>query len=172
MLSRALHASFTEATDLRASDRRVLRLEARAATRDGDNTIAVHNLSRTGMLVQSAAPLATGSRFEVELPGGSLHPAEVVWSDSGLLGCRFLRPLSRGQLSAALLKSAPPLTFDTAPQSSLRESTDRLREHWASAPREGPAGELKFPLGTRLWLILALGCASWAVPAAAAFLLF
>ena len=105
MLSHALHASFADPADQRVSDRRVLRLEARVASPAGAGGVEVHNLSRTGMLLECTAGAAAGSAIEVELPGGSLHCAEVVWTDEGLFGCRFDKPLTRAQLSAALLRS-------------------------------------------------------------------
>ena len=64
----------------------------------GEGGIEVHNLSRTGMLVESTTAVPAGTVLEVELPSGTSHRAKVVWTDEGLFGCRFERPLSRAIL--------------------------------------------------------------------------
>ncbi len=166
-MNHALQARFANTADQRASDRRILRLEARAATLAGEGGIEVHNLSPTGMLMECATALPADCALEVELPGGSTHRAQVVWADEGLFGCRFERPLTKAQLSAALLRSAPrvpkgertlpPHTPATASQLNLapqRRATVPDADQW--------------PLHTRLRVIAGLALAAWAVPAAAA----
>lgn len=174
MLSHALHASFADSADQRGSDRRLLRLEARVATPAGEGGIQVHNLSRSGLLLEGTAGVAAGAEIEVELPGGTRHRAEVVWADETLLGCRFAKPLTQAQLSAALLRSEPrDPEADPARPLSPAEALARLREYWNDEPEAEVAGvpERKLPPGTRLWLIGALGATGWAVPAAAGWML-
>jgi hypothetical protein len=173
MLSQALHGSFADSAEQRAADRRILRLTALAETPTGQGGIDVHNLSRTGMLVECAEPLAPGTRLEVELPGGSRHQAEVVWGDEGLLGCRFSESLTKAQLSAALLRAAPaPAHTAAAPvRLSHGEAMARLGQHWAVEVEAATGSERKLPLATRMWVIGGLALAGWAVPAAAAWLL-
>ena len=166
MLSHALHASFADASEQRATDRRVLRLEAQAATPAGDGGIQIHNLSRTGMLAESTAALPIGSSIEVEMAGGARQRAEVVWRDADLFGCRFTKPLSQATLSAALLR-AKPLT-PSAPEAAKMGESDaltRLREHWnsESAP---VANDNRLPVGKRAWIIVGLALAGWAAPTA------
>ncbi|MBX9896861.1 MAG: PilZ domain-containing protein [Qipengyuania sp.] len=174
MLSHALHAIFADSADQRASDRRVLRLEARVATETGESGLQVHNLSRTGLLLGGAAGVAAGSEIEVELPGGTSHRAQVVWADEALFGCRFTKALTRAQLGAALLRSAPR---EPAPDAAPRpltpaEALARLREHWDEEPEPANvlASERKLPLGTRMWAIAGLGLTGWAVPAVAVWM--
>lgn len=172
MLSHALFARFADNADNRAADRRVLRLEARVATPAGAGGIEVHNLSRSGLLLEGAAGVGAGGEIEVELPGGATHLAQVVWADDPLYGCRFVKPLTQAQLSAALLRSAP-LVFAAAPQPSTPTGAlTKLREDWDEEPETERtiAGEL--PLGKRLWIIAGLGFAGWAVPAAAAWVIW
>lgn len=177
MLSHAFHASFADTADQRASDRRVLRLAARVATDSGEGGIQVHNLSRSGLLLEGfadVAGMATDSIIEVELPGGSRHRAKVVWADETLFGCRFDRMLTQAQLSAALLRSLP---LDPAARPAAltpAEALARLRDHWdiEAEPSDCVANERKLSPGTRLWLIAGLGLAGWAVPAAAAWALW
>lgn len=174
MLSHALHASFADSADQRASDRRVLRLEAQVATPAGEGGIQVHNLSRSGLLLEGVTGVAAGAEIEVELPGGTSHRAEVVWADETLFGCRFTTPLTQAQLSAALLRSTPP-EAEAGPAEPLTpaEALARLREHWGDEPDDeaGLNSDRKLPLGARLWIIGALAATGWAVPAAAAWIL-
>ena len=172
MLSHALYASFADSAEQRISDRRVLRLEAHVAGPVGTSGIQVHNLSQTGMLVEGDAAAAVGTTLEVELPGGTTHCAQVVWSDAGLFGCRFNQPLSQAQLSAALLRSAPQAADPVTPAPLAQDAAlARLREHWDFEAQPAAASARKMPLGKRMWVIGGLGLACWAVPAAAAALL-
>lgn len=169
MLTHALHASFTDSADQRGSNRRVLRLEARLASPAGAGGAQVHNLSPTGMLVESAVALPAGETIVVELPGGESRKAEIVWADGGLLGCRFLEPLPPAALSAALLRSAPakPQSPPT-PRLTQDEALAKLREHWDFEPEPeaaAPAGADKLAPGVRMWIIGALALAAWAAPA-------
>lgn len=172
MLSHALHASFADSADQRVSDRRVLRLEAHVATPAGGGGIQVHNLSRSGLLLEGVTGVAPGSEIEVELPGGTSHRAQVVWADETLFGCRFAEPLTQAQLSAALLRSAPTAP-EAAPQPlTPAEALAKLREYWDDEPEAEAVrfGDRKLPLAARMWLIGGLALTGWAVPAAAAWM--
>lgn len=166
MLTHALHASFADVSEQRASDRRVLRLEAQAATQMGEGGIQIHNLSRTGMLACSTAEVPIGSGVEVEMPGGTRHRAEVVWRDANLFGCRFKKPLSQATLSAALLRAAP--LASTPSEAALvvdNQALARLREHW-DFEQDALSPDRDMPPGARMWAIIGLGLLSWAVPSA------
>lgn len=167
MLSHALYASFADASEQRATDRRVLRLEARAATPAGEGGIQIHNLSRTGMLVEAAAAVPVGTGVEVEMPGGARHRAEVVWSDAELFGCRFIKPLSQATLSAALLRAAPlvPAVAETPPLID-NVALARLREHWDFEDSGAIDSESDLPVAKRMRIIFGLALAGWAVPTA------
>ncbi|HEU4820550.1 MAG TPA: PilZ domain-containing protein [Qipengyuania sp.] len=167
MLSQALHARFADASEQRTSDRRVLRLEAQAATPAGENGIQIHNLSRTGMLVQSGADVPVGTEIEVEMPDATRHRAEVVWRDASLFGCRFAKPLAQATLSAALLRAAPaPQTVGDTALLVENDALARLHEHWNVEHEISAAREPGMPLGKRLWVIIGLGIACWAIPSA------
>lgn len=174
MLSHALHASFADSADQRVSDRRILRLEARVATPDGDGGgIQVHNLSRSGLLLEGVTGVAAGSEIEVHLPGGTRHRAEIIWADDTLFGCRFAEPLTQAQLSAALLRSAPQVQSAEAPRPLTQaEALAKLREHWDDEEEPVRARDPKLPLRTRMWVIGGLALTGWAVPAAAAWVLW
>lgn len=167
MFSHALHASFADASEQRATNRRVLRLEAWAATPAGESGIQIHNLSRTGMLVESSVGIPSGTAIEVEMPDGVRHRAEVIWNDADLFGCRFAKPLSQATLSAALLRAAPAAapSANAAPVAE-NAALAKLRQHWAFEPDQLDDSRSELPLGTRLWAIIGLGLAAWAIPTA------
>lgn len=173
MLSPALYACFADAADQRASDRRVLRLEARVATTAGEGGIQVKNLSRTGLLLEGPTGVAAGSEIQVELPGGTSRRAEVIWADETLFGCRFARPLTRAQLSAALLRADPLAPGAGAAVARTEgDALARLREQWDTEPETQTARPTApgLPLGKRLWIIAGLASAVWGVPAVLAWL--
>ena len=104
--------------------------------------VLVHDLSRTGLLIETSANLAVGADLEIDLPEAGLSEARVVWNSGHYFGCQFHHPLSKGGLSAALLKS--PSEAVPADETSALE-------------------EQKFSLRTRAAIIVGLALASWAI---------
>lgn len=87
--------------------RRTLQLEARGAIAGGAAAeVLVHNISATGLLLETATVLGEGEAIEVDLPHSGLTRAEVIWASGRLYGCAFAAPLSQAALSAAQLRSA------------------------------------------------------------------
>jgi transcriptional regulator with XRE-family HTH domain len=86
--------------------RRRLRLEARGVTASGGKAdVLVHNVSATGLLLESQVALAVGETIEIDLPHAGATPASVVWTSENLFGCQFAAPISAAALSAAQLRS-------------------------------------------------------------------
>jgi transcriptional regulator with XRE-family HTH domain len=87
--------------------RRKLQLEAQGALPSGDaSSVLIHDISATGMLIESPTELTIDERIAVELPHAGATWAKVVWLSGKLFGCEFDRPISAGALSAAQLRSA------------------------------------------------------------------
>jgi hypothetical protein len=98
----------------RALDRRSSRRRALSLTIDGKSDASgmpavVHDLSQTGLLLETRAELAVGDNIEVVLPHIGAARASVVWSSGPFLGCAFETPITRGAVSASLLKSDPAI---------------------------------------------------------------
>lgn len=93
--------------DDRGSARRKLSLPAEGR-QNGDTGIRVliHNISETGLLLESDVDLSPGDRIEIDLPHAGDISAAVVWVSDRLFGCRFDVPVSPATLSAAQLRSA------------------------------------------------------------------
>lgn len=106
----ALWAEFSEpeeATNRRGTTRRRLRLVARAAYARSSNEVLILDLSTTGLMLETSAPLSTGETIEVELPEAGPITARVIWRREAYYGCEFLTPAPVAAVSAALLRSAP-----------------------------------------------------------------
>ncbi len=115
--------------------RRRLFLEAKGALVSGHATdVLVHNVSATGLLLESAAVLAVDEVIEIDLPHAGSSQARVVWASGSLFGCQFTAPISPAALSAAQLRSiAPPQLHlaevaDSGPRESFGARLQRLRK--------------------------------------------
>lgn len=95
-------------TEARASDRRVaarrtLKLEVESSNAFGSTRALIHNLSQTGLMIETSAWLSIGDIIDVELPQAGAVAARIVRAGGTLFGAEFLTPVSRAAVSAALL---------------------------------------------------------------------
>ena len=111
----------TSASTGQARDpRRVLHLEAEGALPSGARTnVRVHNVSTTGLLLESTIRLAIGERIEIDLPHAAATWARVIWTSDDLSGCQFEQPITPAVLSAAQLRSTPGESLDLAERHAL-----------------------------------------------------
>ena len=104
----------------RAHRRRLL-LEARGAFEAGfQASVVIHNLSETGMLMESGTELEIEEAIEVDLPEAGQVRARVVWASGNLYGCSFDAPISPFALGAAQLRG-------TADHASLPDTRTKIR---------------------------------------------
>ncbi len=110
--------------------RRKLSLLASGLRHDGTGLeVQIHNISGTGLLLESDIKLTAGDRIEIELPHAGDITAVVIWASGRLFGCQFEGPVSPATLSAVELKSAigpapgltPELTSVIDPAPSVDE---------------------------------------------------
>ena len=107
----------------RGSQRMRIRLEAAGELEIGEQTaVTIHNLSASGILIETREMLDVGQKIRIDLPEVDPVPATVVWRSSGLFGCQFDLVLSRAVLSAVQLRNPLPADFDplSLPQASRR----------------------------------------------------
>jgi DNA-binding XRE family transcriptional regulator len=98
--------------------RRKMRLKVSGKSRHGQTgDVLIHDLSTTGLLVQTEEALAIGEEIEVELPRTGVRLVEVVWSGGNYFGCRFLEPVPPAAVSAALISAEP----EPRPESDFAE---------------------------------------------------
>lgn len=68
--------------------------------------VMLHNLSATGVLVETEAALDVAQLIHLNLPEAGQVAASIIWTSDNLYGCKFARPLSRAALSAAKLRNS------------------------------------------------------------------
>ena len=117
----------------RGSVRRKLRLDTvgKAAAR-GSTPVEIHDLSTSGMLIETAVDLTVGEAIEIELPRTGPQTAKVIWTSGRFYGCRFAEPMPPAAVSAALLRARPTDQSATGttdvPEQALPDFGGRLAE--------------------------------------------
>lgn len=129
--------------------RRQLRLPLHGSKATGAEIAAlVHNISATGMLVESRVALEIGEVIEVDLPHSGKTATRVIWISGDLSGCQFEMPISSATLSAAELRSvAKPdaSARDVLPAAGAESFGCRLQR--LRTDRELTQGQLAHQLG-------------------------
>ena len=109
--------------------RRRLELKVSGALASGDAAaVLIHNVSATGLLLETETALSEGERIDIDLPEIGLTPATIVWSDEKFHGGHFDSPLSAGVLSALELRSAAAPLALSQPEQSLASRLHHLRK--------------------------------------------
>lgn len=109
----------------RGSPRHRLCLDAEIYTPAGrSEPVVVHELSRFGCLVETAAPVSVGERLQLCLPPSGSVDARVIWCCGSHMGCAFQRALSNAALSAALLKARPVREGEELPRRLRVQASD------------------------------------------------
>ena len=105
--------------DSRVGPRRKLHLDTSGSSSSGAAMNGmVHDLSETGLLLQTTAQLALGEQIEVVLPHAGPTAASVVWGSNDFFGCRFEKRISHASVSAAQLQSGPRPVAASAEESA------------------------------------------------------
>lgn len=142
------------ASDRRVSIRRMLKLPVYGSTATGEvEGVIVHDLSVTGLLLETSEKLVAGENIEVELSERGRTRAIVVWNSGNYYGCEFDGRISSASVSAAVLRSpfdAPGLALAAGPAQQI-----------ASAVSDADEGKL--PAMLRAWILVGLVVGTWAV---------
>ena len=149
--------------DKRGSRRRRLSLET-SLQGSGDEA-SVHDISSTGLLLETVAELAPFETLEINLPEAGTTQAVVIWNSGRYYGCEFKEQVSQAIVSAALLRALPAGAPDVQPPIDLQhdEFRDELDEYHQDAEEQEKA-----PLGVRLRVILGSAIILWALIIASA----
>ena len=103
----------------RQYERRNLMLETGGVLPGGaSGNVTIHNISESGMLIETGLELGVGARLSVDLPHDASVPASVVWASDKLFGCKFERPIGLPALSAVQLKAGPALPVQVRQRTS------------------------------------------------------
>ena len=148
--------------DRRISSRRKLSLGSNLPA-TGDE-VTIHDVSSTGMLIETAAEIAPFDGLEIDLPEVGITQAIVIWNSGRFYGCEFNERISQAAVSAALLRGAPASqvvssAVPKAPKSAprpVRATVEREAVVETQALDDGKA-----PLGVRLRVILGSAIVLW-----------
>lgn len=119
-------------TDRRGATRRTLRLGVPAYLDEQASPATINDLSETGLMMQTSAPLEVDDHFEVELPEAGRIGARVVWQMDDRFGCQFDAPVPKSAVSASLLLGQPGAG---SAQEARREKNDPDPGHPRAEPR-------------------------------------
>ena len=118
--------------------------------------VVIHDISVTGLLVETLAELTCGEELDVRLPQTGATRAKVIWSSGQYFGCQFNHPISSAALSAAMLRSRP----------IEAQRLDDTRQTKVVYPEPNPADSSNKPqlsFGVKMRVILGLSVACWVV---------
>ncbi len=133
-------------SERRVALRRTLQLTVRGETPTGDSAqVLIHDISVTGLLLETSADLLIGETIEVDVPEGGPTSAIVMWNSGRFFGCQFHGRISPAAVSAAALRSPFETTSDDL-GSANAESTEKQLSPTAKA-----------------WILVGLVVATWAL---------
>jgi hypothetical protein len=142
--------------DGRWAERHAVELDA--TLRDSDWApvdVTIEDLSHGGFRLVAGAELATGDAIAIGIARIGTREAKVVWGTAGIYGCEFVAPLSDADLRTALAGPAStPIAFPKAPLPTPQQ-TPPVVQGWSTP------GEPKFPVRTRLAIIVGGAVAAW-----------
>ena len=144
-----------ESENRRYTSRRALRLKS--AVSDSGIEVLIHDLSLTGMLVETPQDLCSGETLFVDLPERGPTAASVVWSSGRFHGCSFEQSIPSATISAALLRSPAAATVEGADSGF---DINRLRALAADVATSEPVDE-RYSLRKRGLVLSGLLVASW-----------
>ncbi len=121
----------------------------------GASSVTVHELSASGFLIETDAPLPVGASVSFELPVAGVVAGEIVWGSGTYLGGQFHAKLPRDVLAAAL--AASRVVWPSFTPTSI---ADRGQAVTAS---QGVASEELLPLATRVRIIAGSSLLLWSL---------
>lgn len=118
---------------------RKLSLEGGTASFSGEKqAVLVTNLSTTGVLAETNAPLSVGEPLEILLPEGETLAATIVWTNEDIFACEFERPLPVATIRKIELQSpsAASVSLQNTPLPVGANSAETLGERIKRLRRE------------------------------------
>lgn len=140
----------------------LLEVEARGPGIFSDMVI-VHDISDTGLLIETDSKLKVGEMIEVNLPQAGLMEAEIVWIGGEIYGCRFTRAITPAAISAARLGGR----FSVKPSDNILEACAVAEPYSHTQNSMALASQLS--LGAKLWIIIGLASSLWIMIGAATY---
>jgi PilZ domain len=136
--------------------RRALRLDSVVA--DSGAEIVIHDISATGLLIETAQDLAEGETLLIDLPERGATAATIVWRSGHFFGCRFELSIPVAAVSAALLRSPGAASRSSEPMQLPGTVADATIEVEEACPPDD-----RYPLRTRALAVVGLAGLTWAL---------
>ena len=149
----------TPTADRRAWKRRKLSLDS--SLQATGETVTIHDVSSTGMLIETSPGLSVVGPLEIDLPEAGTTQAFVVWNSGQFYGCEFKKPISQAAISAALLRSPPAIPPEPQPALPVQERAARIILRRNEDSEQDFQDEDKAPWGVRLRVILGSALILW-----------
>jgi hypothetical protein len=173
-MSFSAQLKYSQSADERGAERYRLLLPA-SAEKPGSGLvdIIVHDLSTSGFLVETQAPLSVGSEILLDIPGAGSVAAEVAWHSGNFFGGQFQSPLSASAVTFAFAASRVVWPNFTVGSSADREAST-VQADAAPPPLAQTVADaqLRHPLHVRLRIIVGVSLLLWTPLAAAAWIVF
>lgn len=109
-----------EGAERRVRNRHLLRLDVAISVGEQGTDASVHDLSTTGLRIETDEKLDVGELLVIELIERNVVEAEVIWSSDRSYGCRFTAPVSQGVIGAIVLQAPIDLPA-SVPSTSIHE---------------------------------------------------
>ena len=154
-MSFSAQLKYSGSSDERGAERYRLLLPA-SAEKPGSGVmdIIVHDLSTSGFLIETQAPLGVGSEILLDVPGAGSVAAEVAWNSGNFFGGQFNAPLSPSAVTAAFAASRV-----VWPNFTTGSAADRIEPPETVQP--GAQVDGRHPLPVRLRIITGLSLLLW-----------
>ena len=149
-----------QTTQARADRRSSPRHQLRLGSDIRGEAVTIHDLSATGMLIETAADLHPFDALEIELPEAGRTMALVVWQSGRYFGCEFKEPIFQAAVSAARLRSPPAVAVEVVQATLPLEQPNVTPDEPQS---ESAADDEKAPVAVRLRVIFGSALVLWAL---------
>jgi hypothetical protein len=158
-MSISARLQITPAADRRGWTRRRLSLVSSLQATEGD--VIIHDVSTTGLLIETSVELSILDDLEIELPEVGFTAALVIWSSGKFYGCQFKERISQAAISAALLRSPAARPDQIEPE---KAPIKRLEpESFHEDGRLSFANRLRLILGASIVLWALILWAAWSI---------
>ena len=151
------------AEDDRASARYRLLLEVRSDDQRRATPVVIHDISRTGLLLQIEGHLGADTELTFDLPGVGVASARVAWSSGSFYGAQFVVPLAPSALANLYSQSKVvwPAFQPTPGPSQRRVEPGAASQAHATETRESHASG-SLPVAVRVQILVIVSLVLWA----------
>jgi len=127
----------------------------------------VHDISDTGLLIETTCALAVGEVIEVTLAPMGVMEAEIMWDGGQIYGCKYTQENPQAAVSAEPVEGRFTLTHSVAESVAV----DAVIDTPISGILDQDASAAPLSRDGKFWVNVALGIWLWIIVGAAVFCL-